>query len=146
MFRRVFLDANVLIDLYDDRRLFMRESRQTVTHLLEQEEVELFTSCDIMTMLYYLYARQDRQRALDWIEEINSYCTIIEFANTEVAQSCRLMRENLAFGDLEDTIQYIMARKIEADLILSNDADFASEGIEVMTTTMYVERYVKGKE
>jgi predicted nucleic acid-binding protein len=137
MYRRIFLDANVLIDLYDDRRPFMQESRQVVAHLLEQEEVELFTSCDIMTTLYYLYARQDRQRALDWIEEINGYCTIIEFANAEVAQSCRLMRDNPAFDDLEDTIQYVMARKIEADVILSNDANFASEGIEVITTAAY---------
>jgi len=145
MYRRIFLDANVLLDIYDDRRPFARESRQVVASLLEQEAVELFTSCDIMTTLYYLYSRQDRQRALDWIEEINSYCTIIEFANAEVVQSCQLMRENPAFDDLEDTIQYVMARKIDADLILSNDVDFASEGISVMTTKTYLESKKKGE-
>jgi len=146
MYKRIFLDANVLIDVYDDTRPFARESQLAVASLLAREEVELFTSCDIMTTLYYLYARKNRQNALDWIEEINSYCTIIEFANAEVTQSCRLMRDNPAFDDLEDTIQYVMARKIEADLILSNDAEFASEEIEVMTTEAYVKRFVKGKE
>ena len=146
MYKRVFLDTNVLVDLYDDTRPFARESQQVVASLLEREEVELFTSCDIMTTLYYLYARKNRQNALEWIEEINSYCTIIEFANAEVAQSCQLMRDNPAFDDLEDTIQYVMARKIEADLILSNDAGFASEAIEVMTTEAYAKRLVKGKQ
>ena len=146
MYRRVFLDTNILIDLYDPRRPSHDDSTRAVMHLLEQEETELFTSCDILTTMYYLRAREDKQQALEDIEHVNRFCTIIEFANAEVAQSCRLMRENPAFGDLEDTIQYVMARKIDADLILSNDAHFASEGIEVMTTDVYVKRFVKGRE
>lgn len=146
MHRRIFLDTNILIDLYDPKRPSHRDSTEAVMHLLEQEETEMFTSCDILTTMYYLRARDDKRQALEDIEHVNSFCTIIEFANAEVTQSCQLMRSNPAFDDLEDTIQYVMARKIEVDLILSNDAGFASEEIEVMTTEVYVKRFVKGKE
>ncbi len=141
MFKRIFLDANVLADLYDENRPFCRASRKTVTYLLEKEETELFTSCDIVTTIYYIFARKDRHKALDQIIRINQWCTAVEFGNKEISQSCRLMQENRSFKDLEDTIQYIMARKVDADLILSNDKDFASEGIERMTTENFCRRH-----
>jgi predicted nucleic acid-binding protein len=47
------------------------------------------------------------------------------------------MKQNKAFTDLEDTIQYVMAKKVKADLILSNDKGFASDGIELMSTEKF---------
>ena len=52
------------------------------------------------------------------------------------------MLDNDRYCDLEDTIQHIMAKKSSCDLILSNDARFASEDIELLTTAEFVERYL----
>jgi predicted nucleic acid-binding protein len=49
------------------------------------------------------------------------------------------MRENGAFDDLEDTLQYVMARKVGADLILSNDTGFVSDDIPVMRSDAFCE-------
>ena len=68
--------------------------------LLQDEKVELYSSCDIITTIYYLRAKQDREQALDDIIQINSFCRIIEFGNIEVTKSCRLMKENQKFKDL----------------------------------------------
>ena len=139
MYNTIFLDANVLADIYDEQRPHCIHSRKTIKHLLAQESVELYTSCDIITTLYYINARIDKQKALDHIIEINRWCKIIEFGNTEVSQSCQLMKKNPKFTDLEDTIQYVMAKKVEADLIFSNDTAFVSEEIELMSTAGFCE-------
>jgi len=137
MYKRVFLDANVLVDTYDLKRPFSEYSQRALISLLENEKVEIFTSCDIVTTIYYLRAKMNKKQALDDIIQISSFCQIIEFGNTEVNKSCFLMKENKKFTDLEDTIQYVMALKVDADLILSNDISFASEGIKLMTTEAF---------
>ena len=139
MYKKVFLDANVLVDIYDMKRPFSSYSQKAMTLLLEDEKVELFTSCDIITTIYYLRAKENKKQALDDILQINSFCKIIEFGNSEVSQSCTLMQKSEQFSDLEDTIQYIMAQKINADLILSNDKDFVSEEIPLMNTKIFCE-------
>lgn len=42
------------------------------------------------------------------------------------------MREDKNFKDLEDTMQYILAKKVDADLIISNDKNFVSKDIKLM--------------
>ena len=77
--------------------------------------------------------------ALEHIREINGWCTVVEFGNKEVEESCRLMRENGAFDDLEDALQYVMARKVGADLILRNDTGFVSDGVPVLRADVFRE-------
>ena len=142
MYRNIFLDANVLADIYDESRPFCKSSREAVMYLLSQEKSELFTSCDIITTVYYIYSKKDRNKALDHVIEINEWCKIVEFGNIEVSKSCKLMKENEKFTDLEDTIQYVMAKKVDADLILSNDKAFVSDGIEIMNTKAFCEKII----
>lgn len=120
MFKRLFLDANILVDFIDDTRL---------SHL--------FTSCDIVTTVYYLSAKTDKKRALDEIAKINRFCKIIDFSNTEVAQTCELMAIDTTFTDLEDTIQYILAKKVSCDCIISNDKKFYSPDIALMGSALF---------
>ncbi len=138
-YKRVFLDANIILDIYDATRPFYKESSEAISILL-QNGSELFTSCDIITTLYYLLAKKDKLEALDSILDINELCTIIEFGNKEIEQSCKLMKQNKIFIDLEDTIQYIMAKKASCDLILSNDKGFVSEDILLMSSKEFIKK------
>ena len=140
MYKTIFLDANILADIYDETRPYCLASRKALSSLLSQEDKELFTSCDIITTIYYIFSKKDKQKALDHIIEINQWCEVVEFGNNEVTKSCRLMKQNRDFTDLEDTIQYVMAKKVNADLILSNDKGFVSDGIEVMSTEVFCEK------
>ncbi len=137
MYKRVFIDVNIWVDAFDESRPFTKESRRAIDFLLDYDEVSLFTSCDIITTVYYLLAKKGRENALNAIEYVNALCYVIEFGNSEVTKSCRLMKQNSNFKDLEDTIQYVMAKKVDADLILSNDAVFESDGIPLMSTEMF---------
>jgi predicted nucleic acid-binding protein len=137
-YKKVFLDANVIADVYDKDRPFYLQSREAVKHLSARKGVMLFTSCDIITTLYYILSKTGKQKALDAIEKINKLCSVIEFGNAEIEESCKLMKTNKDFKDLEDTIQYVMAKKVGCDLILSNDMGFASDAIELMSSSEFV--------
>ena len=131
-YKRVFLDANIILDIFDENRVFFKDSSLAVYILLEQN-IELFTSCDIITTLYYILSKKSKKFALESIENVNNLCSVVEFSNSEIAQSCILMRGN-NFIDLEDTIQYTMAKKANCDLILSNDKNFISKDIELLSS------------
>ena len=101
---------------------------------MDDESVQLYTSCDIITTLYYVLSKHDKEKALDIIIGVNEWCDVIEFGNREIRECCILMKNDIKYKDLEDTIQYIMAKKVSADLILTNDRSFVSEDIKMLTS------------
>lgn len=136
---RVFVDANVLLDLHDDSRISHADSLKAITSLAEGYYVELYTSCDIITTLYYVLSKSNKARALEMIQDISELCEIVEFSNKEVIESCELMvSDKPRYKDLEDTIQLVLAQKAQCQLILSNDKGFVSPEIELMTTKQFV--------
>jgi hypothetical protein len=138
MSKKIFLDANILVDFIDDQRENHREAKTIIINGLQSGD-ELFTSCDIVTTLYYLSAKSDKNRALNEIVKINSFCTVIEFSNHEVAQTCNLMLEDQTFKDLEDTIQYVLAQKYGCNVIISNDKNFYSPDIALFSSKSFLE-------
>jgi len=141
MYKRVFLDANIFIDSNDESRKSYQESFAIVPYLLD-EGIGIYTSCDLITTIYYILAKQNRAKALDSVEQINQFCTVIDFDNKEVQMCCDLMRSDSNFGDLEDTLQYILAQKAKCDLIISNDARFYSKEIVLMSSSEFVQKYL----
>lgn len=131
---RVFLDANILLDKYDMNRSSYKFSHKSYEFLLLQEETEIFTSCDIITTLYYVGSKIDKQQILHDIRATNKTLKVIDFSNKEIEECCKLMLEDDDYKDLEDTIQYIMAKKEKCDLIISNDKNFVSKDIKLLTS------------
>jgi len=142
LYKRVFLDANIIADLYDSTRTSHKASKEVLVHLAKNIEIELFTSCDIITTLYYILSKKDKVKALNAILQINELCNIVEFSNNEVQESCSLMKSKKVYKDLEDTIQYVMAKKVKADLILSNDKGFVSEEIKLLSSNAFCKEYL----
>jgi predicted nucleic acid-binding protein len=126
--------------MYDDKRPFHVESSEAISMLLQQKDVDIFTSCDIITTLYYVLSKKGKTEALDSILDVNELCIVIEFGNKEIEESCMFMQKNKNFTDLEDTIQYVMAKKVGCDLILSNDKGFVSEEILLMSSGEFLEK------
>ena len=133
---RVFLDANILIDKYDNTRVSHKYSHSVYEYLLENGD-EIFTSCDIISTLYYIGAKKDKKRILLDIRNINKTLKVIEFSNKEIEETCQLMLEDKEYSDLEDTIQYIMAQKYKCDLIISNDEAFVSKEVRLMSSEAF---------
>jgi hypothetical protein len=138
MSKKIFLDANILVDFIDDQREHHLLAKSIILNGLHAGD-EIFTSCDIVTTLYYVSAKTDKNRALNEIVKINSFCKVIEFTNYEVSQTCTLMLEDQKFKDLEDTIQYVLAKKYGCDVIITNDKNFHSPDVTLCTSKAFLE-------
>ena len=137
--KSVFVDANIFIDFGDEKRDTKQISFQILNYLLKNK-ITIYTSCDLITTIYYILSKNDKQIALNTIEYINKMVTIIDFSNKELLQIINLMREDNNFKDLEDTIQYVLAKNTSCDLIISNDKGFYSPDIELVSGDVFVEK------
>lgn len=139
---KLFLDANIFLDIYDNTRSFHQYSRELYKYVSKNKN-KLYTSCDLITTIYYINSKIDKNQALLNIQDINKTLKVIEFSNKEIVQTCDLMLIDNDYVDLEDTIQYIMAKKIKCDLIISNDKNFVSKDIELMTSKQFCTKFIK---
>lgn len=141
MYKKIFIDANIILDLFNTSRPSHQFSVTLYRYALSSD-IQMGTSCDLITTIYYIDAKTDKVTALSHIEEINKTIHVIDFSNREIAQTCQLMRENPNYKDLEDTIQYILAKKEGCELIISNDKGFYSEDIPVISSKAFIESMV----
>ncbi len=137
---RVFLDANIILDILDVKRPFHKYSVKVYEDLILNHQI--FISCDLITTVYYINSKVNKEFALSNIQKIIKTLKIVEFSNKEVEEACDLMLKDSDFKDLEDTLQYIMAKKIGCDVILSNDENFVSKDIEVLNSKEFYDKYV----
>ena len=139
MYKKIFIDANIILDLFNPSRPSHQFSATLYQYALSSD-IQMATSCDLITTIYYIDAKVDKVTALSHIEEINKTIHVINFSNKEIAQTCQLMSEHANYKDLEDTIQYILAKKEGCELIISNDKSFYSEDIPVMSSTQFIKQ------
>lgn len=134
---KIFLDANILIDITFESRPFSKESSELYAYLVKNsDKYRLYTSCDLLTTVYYILRKQfDKKSVLEKIKIINKVINVIEFGNKEIDEAIYLMEKNENFSDLEDTIQYVMARKERCDYIISNDKGFFSHDVPLLSSS-----------
>ena len=144
--KKIFLDANILIDILDDKRPTSAESAKVFELLVRgMKNFMLFTSCDLLTTVYYFTIKPLGQEiALKKIKKLNQVIKVIEFGNIEVAEAIELMERNEKYIDLEDTIQYVMARKEKCDYIITNDKKFASGDVPVLSSEEALRKFIQG--
>jgi len=139
---RIFFDANIFLDIFDQTRKNHTFSLMAYKYV-SKNLFQLFTSCDLITTIYYVSSKKDKHQALLNIQNINKTLKVIEFSNEEVEETCNLMIENSEYSDLEDTIQYILAKKYNCDFIISNNENFISKDIQLLTSKQFCDEYIK---
>jgi len=137
-FRKVFVDGNVIIDIFEEKRPFHKYSVEAI-RLLLLNKVELLTSSDLITTIYYVLAKVDRKKAFSDIKKVIAIFEIAPFGKEEIETALSLMEKDKNFKDLEDTLQYVVAKKAGCDLILSNDKGFYSPDIKVLNTKEFLD-------
>jgi len=142
--KKVYLDANILLDYLVDSRFKHEESDRVIEYCFAHY-FEIMTSCDIVTTIYYIDAKLGKQRALDNTIKMNMFVKIIDFSNKEVARTCQLMKEDEDYVDLEDTLQYVLAQKEQCDIIVSNDRKFVSKKIELLSSEAFIKKYISNE-
>lgn len=138
MINKVFFDANVIIDIYDTSRPQAKESYSALKYCLEQS-LDVVTTCDIVTNVYYITAKCSKPvKALDALADVENIFTIIPFDNATLKMAIKLMQDDVDYSDLEDSIQYILAKRNKCDLIICNDKNFISKTIKIISSARFM--------
>ena len=128
--KKIFFDANIFNDIFDDKRKTHQQSKEALMYAL-QNDIIVYTSCDIATNIYYITSKYTTKiKALDALEVLKETVEIIPFAKDELTMAIELMRKDSDYTDIEDTIQYVLAKKTECDFIVTNDKRFVAKEIE----------------
>lgn len=137
--RRAFFDANIINDIYDSKRPMAHASFLCLKQCLE-DGFELVTSCDIVTNVYYITTKYTNKiNALSAIEDIEAIFTILPFNNLILKETIELMQKDDCYSDLEDTLQYLLAKENGCDIIVSNDKKFVSKEIKLLTVQAFLD-------
>jgi len=141
---KIFFDANILIDISDNTRPSYKESRALLDKLMDNIDKYIFyTSCDLMTTVYYILRQKlNKEETLSQIKLMNQLISVVEFGNDEIDEAVELMERNKKYIDLEDTIQYVMARKEKCDYIITNDKAFASGDVPVLSSEEALKKFI----
>jgi len=138
--KRIFVDPNIIIDMFDKSRENCALANKVMNYCVDKD-IDLYTSCDLITTVYYILSKKDKKKALEDIKAASNIFELIPFANDDLNKAIYLMEENKKFKDLEDTLQYVLAKKCKCDLILTNDKNFNSPDVPTVTILQFFKKY-----
>jgi len=137
MYKKIFVDANVILDLFDTKRPFYEDSLYVLQMLLQNDEVKMFVSSDMISNIFYILKNSFKlgpDKSLDAIEKITQIYCIHSVSAEDIEDAIEISKKNI-FKDYEDALQYISASKEECTLIITNNPkDFKNSAIDVKTT------------
>ena len=142
--RKVFLDANIILDLIDKNRNCVEQTRLAIATLLQNGDT-LMTSCDIFTTVYYVAQKHvDREALLDDLEKILRFIEVIPIDLSIIEQAIGL-NKNALNEDFEDILQYTCAKSASCELIITNDKGFFKRDIEVVSIKIVLSTHEREK-
>lgn len=139
--KKIFFDANIFNDIFDDKRTTHLQSKEALMFAL-QNDIMVYTSCDIATNIYYITSKYTTKiKALDALDVLTNTVEIIPFAKDELSLAIKLMQKDSDYKDMEDTIQYVLAQQMHCDLIVTNDKRFVAKEIETVDSSGFMELF-----
>ena len=137
MVSKVYIDTNVFIDLLDSTRPFSRESWSLIRQMTKEATL-LTINSDTVTNTFYILSKHKLytpQKLFGLMKKSVMLFDVVPVEQKEVLEAITLCEaEETSFKDYEDALQYVCAKKVEAELILTNDKRFVSLDIEVSGT------------
>ena len=131
---RVFLDANIVLDLLSQQRPNHSQAKMLILMLIEQN-IQICISEDILTTVYYI--AKDKQQVIVFFQTMQKRWLILPFGHDVIAQALEYSLEKNT--DLEDTLQCLCAKKNGCTMIVTNDKKFVDCGVEIVN----YERFLK---
>jgi predicted nucleic acid-binding protein len=127
MASKVFLDANIILDLLSQERPNHHRAKILIQRLIEKD-MTVCISEDILTTVYYVAKEKDRVVA--FFRTILKRWRILSFGGEVIADALAYAAEHRC--DLEDTLQCFCAAKEECEMIVTEDSDFTACGVDIM--------------
>jgi len=132
---KIYIDTNIFIDLMDSTRPFYEGSFSFVKSSIAEGKI-LYINSDTITNAFYILNRTHATVTLiSLMQKMVALFVVVSVENEEVMMALSLCEDDeCAFKDYEDALQYVCAKKIEADLIVTNDKGFVALDIALQNT------------
>jgi len=131
---KIFIDTNIFLDL-----ILKRENFENSLLIFNAIEKKLYTGIILdITLLNIDYIAKKQ------VKDIKNFLGLINTIFEIVGGTNKMFDEALSIenDDLEDSLQYISAKKLKCDIIVTNDKKFYSEDIEKYTSSGFVDKYL----
>lgn len=134
---RIFIDTNIILDY-----LLYRENATEAYLIIKNSEIKTFNSfisaLTIPNIVHILRKETTPEKTASLI----NYLSIV-FESVVLDKEILYEASLLKWKDYEDAIQYLSAKAVKADLILSNNKkDFTQSDIPVLTCKEFLEKYL----
>ena len=127
---KLFLDTNIFLDI-----LFERENciyaKDIIQSILDGAHDGYVADISILNIDYV--AKKQMQEVRDFLHFIEKNFVIAGADNGDMLKALKL--EN---HDLEDNLQFILAKKSACDLIISNDKTFIKSSLSVLNAKLFL--------
>jgi predicted nucleic acid-binding protein len=128
--KSIFLDTNVLIDFFADRKPFSIDAARLFDYSLKKK-ITIYISVVSYNNIYYIIRQSlSHTETIKMLTEISEWTNVIDLTKEIINKS--LTSE---FKDFEDAIQYHCAKSInKIDLIVTRDTkDFKISSLPILT-------------
>lgn len=138
MQNNIYIDTNIVVDVCDATRSSHKNSSLFLRSALDGNK-QLYINSDSLSNLFYILSNRtslDKTMVLEKMRYVTTIfsLTVIELGDVSAAVSlCE--DPNMGHKDYEDALQYVCAKKINAEIIVTNDKKFVSQSIPLHRTS-----------
>ncbi len=139
---KLFLDSDVVIDFFTDRKPHANPASE-LFELNEQGNVRLYLSAVSINNIYHIVRRfLGHKKTLEVVETLTEMTEIVGTTKKEIIQALKSK-----FTDYEDSVQYSSALTIkDLDVIITrNIKDYRNSSIAVMTPLNFLKMKEKNE-
>ncbi len=131
---KIFIDTNVFLDLLLKRELY-NEALEILDGVANGRWSGYVLDITVLNIDYV--AKKQMKNIQPFIQLLNDTFTIVGADNAIIEEALSL--EN---SDFEDSVQYIVAKTLVCDVIVTNDKNFVKNSeIEVLSSKRFLEKY-----
>jgi len=128
--KNIFLDTNVLIDFFADRKPFSIEAAKLFNYSFKKK-INIYISAVSYNNIYYIIRQSySHTETIKILAELNEWTDIIDVTKDIIRKAIKS-----DFKDFEDAIQYNCAKSLsKIDFIVTRDTkDFKSSSLPILT-------------
>lgn len=131
---KIFLDTNILLDLLLERERF--EESMIILNSIERG-VHEGVLLDITLVNVDYIAKKQKVDASSFLKLIVKNCKVVGVDNTLAMEALEL--DN---NDFEDSLQYVSAKSMGCEQIITNDKGFYKGEVELVSSVEFVDGFL----
>ena len=131
---KIFIDTNIFLDL-----ILKREKFKEALILFNAIEKKIFDAyiLDITILNIDYIAKKQVKDIRAFLMLVNDNFTVLGSSNEQIGIALQLKN-----NDLEDNLQYTLAKEYNCEVIITNDKTFYAKGIEKLSSQNFLEKYM----